>query len=251
MRELNSILCAVTCGVVAAAALVGCQRAVNVPRGRVNETPLVVDEAMQIRDWDRSSAHYEDPRFIAGPTGFWFISPGERPQWYYSATETPIFVAQTVMLPVTLLITPVWTPVRYAGETLEPTHHAMPPLPPSRDERVRALESTRAQDPYDDRMAEPAPVAAPAARTAVTPTPTPPATPPRSATTAPAGAAREATAAPRAATAAPAATQPARTVTPSAVAPVRTAPTDPATPAARTAPATRPATGPAARPLNK
>jgi hypothetical protein len=131
MPPLKSIL-SVT-ATLAALALVGCQRYPNVPRGELNETPLDVDEAMEIRDWEPMSARYTNPRFIAGPTGFWYQPAYDMPAPVYAIQETPMFVLQALALPVTMWLPPLWTPVQYAGETLPPTWHAMPPLPPARE----------------------------------------------------------------------------------------------------------------------
>jgi hypothetical protein len=119
-------------GIVLAGVLLGgCQRSVNVPVGTVSQTPMETDEAMQIRDWERSVAYYQNPRFIAGPTGFWYETPYYPPQWWYAASDTALFALQTLGLPVTLIVQPPWTAVEYAGETVEPTFHGMPPMPPS------------------------------------------------------------------------------------------------------------------------
>ena len=53
------------------------------PPAPVNDTPLVVDEAMQIRDWDRSTNYYANGATVAGGTGYvWevadWVNPGHR-----------------------------------------------------------------------------------------------------------------------------------------------------------------------------
>lgn len=126
MRQCRMMLTAA----VAAAMFVGCQRQVNVPRGEMATSPIEPDEAMQIRDWSASAAYYQNPRFIAGPTGHLFETPYEPTQWYYAASDTALFLGQTLGIPIVLIMNPPWTPVEYAGETLPPTYHAMPPLPP-------------------------------------------------------------------------------------------------------------------------
>jgi hypothetical protein len=65
--------------------------------------------------------------------------------------EAPLFVFQTVALPVTLAITPPWTELHYTGATVEPTYTAMPPLPPSNAVVETAVEPS----------AQPAPTTAP------------------------------------------------------------------------------------------
>jgi hypothetical protein len=139
MRQLDKTAALWTTTTAAAAALgiaalasPGCQRYRNVPRGAVKDEPVVIDEAMQIRDWEPSSARYTNPRFIAGPTGFLYQPAYDMPAPVYAAQETPMFILQALALPVTVWLPPLYTPVEYAGETLEPTWHAMPPLPKAR-----------------------------------------------------------------------------------------------------------------------
>lgn len=168
MRELKTRLFKSAIAVTALASF-GCQRVVNIPQGRVIETPLEVDEAMQIRDWDRLVAYYENPRFIAGPTGFWYETPYYPPKWYYAVTDSFLFLGQTAGLPVTLVAVPPWKMVEYAGETLEPTYHAMPPLPPA---------SYEAEIAQEFQPLPPAPPEEPAMETPPQPQPPPAPEPP-------------------------------------------------------------------------
>ena len=107
------------------------QRIRNAPPDMPGEAPLLVDQAMQIRDWDRSTALYANGDTIAGNTGFWYQPRWGQPEWVYPMIETPLFVGQTLALPVTLAIQPPWKQVRYTGVTMEPTYSGMPPLPQS------------------------------------------------------------------------------------------------------------------------
>jgi hypothetical protein len=95
-----------------------------------NTTPLTVDGAMELRDWNRSTSLYSNGGTPAGPTGFLFEERWYEPNWTYSVVETPLFVAQTLALPVTLAIAPPWTTVIYHGDRIGPTYTAMPPVPP-------------------------------------------------------------------------------------------------------------------------
>ncbi len=140
-------------------AIVGCQRSVNIPQGQVLQTPMPEDEAMQIRSWDRSVAYYQNPRFVAGNTGFWYETPYYPPQWWYAATDTLLFLTQTAGLPITLVVVPLWKPVEYAGETVQPTYHAMPPLPPVGYSAQEAAEyQSLPPAPPDEPQPAPAPI---------------------------------------------------------------------------------------------
>ena len=248
---------------IAGLASPGCQRYVYAPRGGVQHEPVAIDQAMQIRDWEPSSARYTNPRFIAGPVGYWFQPAYDMPEPVYAVQETPMFALQTLALPLTVWFPPLWKPIEYAGETLEPTWHAMPlvagviehtPPPaevtePSIDEPMTAP-AAPAVEPLEPSNQTPGRTVAPPAepmqevpvervQPAPAGQPTTPAQPapapaPRSVST-PAPSVQPTT---RASTGLPA-TQPA--YTPSTVTPSRTTPA---------APATRPTTAPA-RGVNK
>lgn len=107
------------------------QRIGKASQDQLSTEPLTIDGAMQQRDWERSTAVYANGDTIAGPTGFWYEPRPDQPEWRYAVLETPLFVFQTVALPVTLAITPPWTNMRYTGAEVGTTYTAMPPLPPS------------------------------------------------------------------------------------------------------------------------
>jgi hypothetical protein len=108
----------------------GCQQFKTAPPAALNESPMVVDQAMQIREWDRSAAIYTNQSFAAGSPGYWFEMKYDNPYWSYALLETPLFFGQSIILPVTMWFPPPWQPVDYAGLKIDPTYHAMPPLPP-------------------------------------------------------------------------------------------------------------------------
>jgi hypothetical protein len=103
----------------------------NEPPSRLNDAPLIVDGAMQLRDWSRSTAFYANGDTIAGPTDFPFEIRRNAPWWDYAFGEAPLMVVQTLMLPGMLIIDPPWEDRRYTGVTIEPTYTAMPAVPPS------------------------------------------------------------------------------------------------------------------------
>lgn len=108
----------------------GCQ---NKPMGyheAVNESPLLVDGAMEQRNWAPSTASYASGAVPAGGTGFLF-EPSEKPCNVVQAlVDPPLFTAQVVALPVTIFISRPWTLRAYHGAIVDPTYTAMPPLPP-------------------------------------------------------------------------------------------------------------------------
>jgi|SRR5688572_29501453 hypothetical protein len=107
----------------------GFQRATNNPRpDRLNDSPLVVDEAMQKREFERTSAYYKPPVVVAGPT--WLTFRGdEKTEYSDLITDPAIFLTNVVFSPYAAVKDPQWEAVEFRGATVPPTHHAMPPLP--------------------------------------------------------------------------------------------------------------------------
>ena len=126
----------------------------NAPPDELNDSPLVVDDAMQLRDWDRASATYANGNTPAGPTEFPYEPKWNQPNWVYPVVETPLFVGQSVLMPITMIFTPPWTPVMWKGATIDTTYTAMPALPPAPEVPDSAVPVVPA--------AEPAPVVVPA-----------------------------------------------------------------------------------------
>jgi hypothetical protein len=107
----------------------GMQLAKNDPQvDRLNDTPLVVDEAMQKRDWDRSTAYYQPSTVVAGPT--WLTFRGdEKAERVDVLTDPFIFLANVAASPYAAFRHPQTEAVIYHGAIVPPTYHAMPPMP--------------------------------------------------------------------------------------------------------------------------
>ena len=104
----------------------GCQRVqLNRPVA-LNDNPIVVDEAMQIRDWDRSTANYASGAVVAGaPRVTWEPKNDNR---YNYAADPAIGVANIVTIPFTYIRTPWGKTVVHRGAITPPTHTAVPPV---------------------------------------------------------------------------------------------------------------------------
>ena len=108
----------------------GCQRTVPpATRSPVNSTPLVVDEAMQVRDWDRSTNYYANGASVAGGTGYLWqtheaVKPGHR-----RIAEAPVALLNIVSMPVGLFVNAPWQEEVIRGESVPPTYTGQPPLP--------------------------------------------------------------------------------------------------------------------------
>jgi hypothetical protein len=154
--------------------MAGCQ-AINKhqPLSPVNNTPLVVDEAMQIRDWDRSTNYYANGATVAGGTGYcWetadWVKEGDR-----KLTDAPVAVLNFVSMPVGLFVNSPFEKQVVHGEIVPPTYTGQPPLPGHpRASYGGAVEPTMESPAPTEPPAPPAP---PAPVEPGTPPPAPPA----------------------------------------------------------------------------
>ena len=98
----------------------------------VSHAPIEVDEAMQLRlDWPMSVAHYANGQTVGWPTGFLMI-PLTKPNWSAAYTDTPIFIANCLALPIVTIFAPPWQPVIYPRGEIEASYTAVPPPLPAK-----------------------------------------------------------------------------------------------------------------------
>jgi hypothetical protein len=95
------------------------------PRMNLNQSPLIVDEAMQKRDWERSTVQYANGDTIAGPHLIVVESAG--PAWLQRVTDPAVSTANNVAIPATTILSPPWKDVIYQGMVIPPTYSAQPP----------------------------------------------------------------------------------------------------------------------------
>lgn len=136
-------------------AAAGCQEQARFTRGEVMDEPLVIDQAMQKRQWEPQTAYVENGSTVNWSTGFAY-EPRHNLGGYngsaYYAADIGTFFVNLVTLPYTL-----WVErdgVESSGVVLPPSYTANPPLPPS-------PESAEPATPAD--AAEAAPSTQPAA----------------------------------------------------------------------------------------
>ena len=147
-RKLPRCVASLSAGVLASAGMLsGCQRVQQTPPDTLNDSPLLVDEAMQIRDWDRSTAYYASGAVEAGAPRVTFepkygtervestdprtgetIVRQERTGDAYSNTvvDPAIGVGNFVLIPFTYFWTPPFKTIVSRGAVVPPTHTAMP-----------------------------------------------------------------------------------------------------------------------------
>jgi hypothetical protein len=110
--------------------MVGCQRIVPPPTvSPVNTTPVVVDDAMKYRDWDRSTSYYQNGGTVAGGTAYLWQTHETIPEGWQRYTDVPVSLANIVSMPVGLFVDSPFKPQVYRGEAVPPTYTANPPLP--------------------------------------------------------------------------------------------------------------------------
>jgi hypothetical protein len=107
----------------------GCQLRPRSYPAAVDQTPLIVDQAIQFRDWDPSVAYYANGSVPAWPTRFPFVPKPTVPDVREGMYEPAQFVGQSFALPVMAILMPPFTPVLWQGEVVPPTYTAQPPLP--------------------------------------------------------------------------------------------------------------------------
>lgn len=103
----------------------GCQTTVNRPaKADLDTTPLVVDEAMQKRDWDRSVAYYANGDTLAGPD--LTVIETTAPDPYQRVLDPVVATINDSITPVTTILFPPWKDVIYQGVVTPPTYTAQP-----------------------------------------------------------------------------------------------------------------------------
>ena len=110
-------------------ALAGCQANVPAPVERLNDTPLVVDDAMQRREWDRSTVYYGNGDTIAGGTAYMFQVHETMPNWSRRAADPLVATTNFLLLPVGVFVNSPFDAEAYQGAVIPPTHTAQPVLP--------------------------------------------------------------------------------------------------------------------------
>jgi hypothetical protein len=102
----------------------------NRPPESLSAPVIDVDEAMQARDWDQSTALYKSGATVAGPIGFMYQPRAGQNAWRYQFIDLPLFLGNTMLIPVDFVKTPPWKPVEWKADTVEPTYTGVAPLPP-------------------------------------------------------------------------------------------------------------------------
>jgi hypothetical protein len=103
------------------------------PVAAVSKPPLIVDEAMQQRQWHSTVVRFQNGETPAGPTEFALAHPDGTPALIPILTDGPMFLLNVGFSPLDALANPPWTRVIYPSGVIEPSHIGVPPLPPKQN----------------------------------------------------------------------------------------------------------------------
>lgn len=114
---------------VAAIGITGCQKTKPAPVAKLIDSPVLVDEAMQTRDWEQSNAYYANGDTVAGFSGRYYETRPRFSEGYFGRLADPaVGLTNVVIMPITMAVTPPWKGVDYQGVIVPPTHSANPPV---------------------------------------------------------------------------------------------------------------------------
>jgi hypothetical protein len=96
---------------------------------QVSNAPLIVDEAMQRREWEESRVHYPSGATVAGKTGYMFETSNRVQAPARRIADPAVATANILMLPVTFPLSQPWRSQQVSpGVQLPATYTAQPPL---------------------------------------------------------------------------------------------------------------------------
>lgn len=113
-----------------AVGVMGCSTQEKVVYEPVENTPIVGDDAIAMRQWPPARSYYPNADTAGWSTRFPVTTQSNRPESQNLVLEPILFVGQTIMLPVELIANPPFQPQVYYGVKYRPTYTFQPPLPP-------------------------------------------------------------------------------------------------------------------------
>lgn len=122
-------LLTLTASTLLAGMLGGCVESSTTTAGSINTEPLVIDPAMQARNWEPTIAYYANGDTSGWSTGFAYEPRADLEPYQYYFADTGTYLLNLVTSPYTFYKQRDGTVS--TGVQLPPTYTAMPPLPPS------------------------------------------------------------------------------------------------------------------------
>jgi hypothetical protein len=132
--------------------------------GVTPEKPMVVDAAMQRRDWERSAAWYPNGDTLAGVQRYPLRAGGGNvgtPDYANAFYDLLASAGQTVVLPFTYLLVPPFAPQVFTGEPIPPTYTAIPDVTPP-GQQTESLGTPTAREETLEQLQSPQPLPRPA-----------------------------------------------------------------------------------------
>jgi hypothetical protein len=110
----------------------GCQVAQKQQPDLVNADPIVVDPAMAARQWPTMAAVYPNFSVTAGCAQAPLVAKSTLPPIQHAIVETPVFVVDSLLIPVFMIQTNPYAELEATSFYLPPTYTAVPPADPAR-----------------------------------------------------------------------------------------------------------------------
>jgi hypothetical protein len=98
------------------------------PPEPMNETVILGDPALGLRQWDPSACFYINDAVVAGPT-YAPIKVGAMDYWLNAPVEQILFLVDLLYIPPGVFIEYPWSNEVYKSFTAQPSYTLMPPLP--------------------------------------------------------------------------------------------------------------------------
>ncbi len=109
----------------------GCAQRIDGSRvQQLSDAPIIEDEAMALRQWDQTTALYANGTSRSYPTMYPYVPQGDVLGAQQAFTAHGLFFGQTLLLPITAVLTPPWQQQTYRGLRTPPTYTAVPVVEP-------------------------------------------------------------------------------------------------------------------------
>ena len=120
--------------IVAGGALVGGCQKVLPPRNEPvtlmeDQQPLDIDQATQLRDWEKSTLNYPNGAVVAGSTRFPLAARPQARTLERNLAEPVLFLANVVAVPITYFFKPPFEPYTWHGEITPASYTVQPAYP--------------------------------------------------------------------------------------------------------------------------
>jgi len=110
--------------------LAGCQKTIPNTAVKLNSTPLIIDDAMQKRDWDKEVCYYGNGDTVAGGTGYMYQTHETIPENWRWLADPAVATMNEMLLPVGIFVTNSFSNNQvYQGEIVPESYTTQPPLP--------------------------------------------------------------------------------------------------------------------------